>query len=299
MTVSDVLARVFRRGKAPLPHLDYNVTEHCNLTCVGCDHDSPAAPAKMVDVEVFRKDLIAFRDVGRVRELRILGGEPLLHNKLVELLQIARSVGLADKVVVFTNGVLLGRAPEGFFDEVDVLYISKYPGVTVGLPLEELVRKSRQHKFKLHVLNGDTFVERLIDVEITDKERVANIYKTCTIAKNCHTLHEGRFYKCSVAPFFERRLGKLGQAIPEDTIRDSIAIPGDGDTAGRVDAYLKNTTPLAACRWCLGSTGEEMPNTQARARPLQRRADNFEPPRFSRARHQAARIVARARRAMR
>lgn len=129
MAVSEILTRVFQRGPAPLPHLDYNVTEHCNLTCVGCDHDSPNAPPKMVDLEVFRKDLIAFRSAGRVRE-------------------------------------------------------------------------------------------------------------------------------------------------------------------------LKDTTPLAACRWCLGSTGQEMPNTQTRARPLQRRMDDFVPPRFPRARRQAKRFAARVRRAL-
>ncbi len=211
----------------------------------------------------------------------------------------ARSVGVADKIVVFTNGVLLGRAPDGFFDAVDALYISKYPGVVVGLPRAELVRKSRKHNFKLSILNCDTFVERLIDTEITDKARVARIYQTCTIAKNCHTLHEGRFYKCSVAPFFARRLTKLGQAVPQDIATDSIAIHGDGGDAARVQAYLKDTTPLAACRWCLGSTGQEMPNSQARLRPLQRRGDDINPPRFRRARRYAARLTAGVRRALR
>ena len=95
MAVSDMVSWVIGRGPAALAHLDYNVTEHCNLTCVGCDHDSPAAPPRMVDVETFRKDLVAFKSASRVRELRILGGEPLLHSRLVELLQIARCRGAA------------------------------------------------------------------------------------------------------------------------------------------------------------------------------------------------------------
>ena len=117
------------------------------------------------------------------------------------------------------------------------------------------------------------------------------------MAKNCHSLYEGGFYKCSVAPFLPARLERLGQRVP-DTSGDSVQVTGAGEVAASIRSYLADTTPLVACRWCLGSGGELMPNTQARPRPPQHRADDFVPQRFGRARFHAERVIARLRRAV-
>ena len=53
------------------------------------------------------RDLAVARDVLRPRYFKLVGGEPLLHPRLPELLDVARASGIAEVYSVTTNGVLL------------------------------------------------------------------------------------------------------------------------------------------------------------------------------------------------
>src|SRR5690348_4435511 len=93
------------------PSVEFNLTEHCNLSCYGCDHASPLLPTRLADLESFQRDLAALSEVFHSREIRLVGGEPLLHPRIVEFMRAARDSGVADSVVIYTNGVLLHRMP--------------------------------------------------------------------------------------------------------------------------------------------------------------------------------------------
>ncbi|HEY3952561.1 MAG TPA: hypothetical protein VGM53_04240, partial [Streptosporangiaceae bacterium] len=67
-----------------------NVTEHCNLRCRSCAHLSPVLPKHFVDPGSLCSDLTALSKSYRVNVLKILGGEPLLHPDLPEVLLAAR-----------------------------------------------------------------------------------------------------------------------------------------------------------------------------------------------------------------
>ncbi|HEY1452878.1 MAG TPA: hypothetical protein VGF57_05390, partial [Roseiarcus sp.] len=102
--------------EAPLRKLtrrsfDFNLTEHCNLSCCECDHASPLLASKFASVESFSWDLEALARVFHSKQIRILGGEPLLHPQLTGFLTEARRIGVADSIVLITNGVLLHQAP--------------------------------------------------------------------------------------------------------------------------------------------------------------------------------------------
>jgi hypothetical protein len=55
------------------PSFDYNLTEHCNLSCCECDHASPLLPKKFASVEAFSRDLTALASIFHSRHLQILG----------------------------------------------------------------------------------------------------------------------------------------------------------------------------------------------------------------------------------
>lgn len=83
---------------------NYYVTYRCNSRCIFCDiwknkkyHEIPDA-----DIFQFKKNLQELRRIG-VRFVDFTGGEPLLYNNLVDVLQFARSLGFFTSVT--TNGI--------------------------------------------------------------------------------------------------------------------------------------------------------------------------------------------------
>jgi len=108
-----------RKGKIHRRSVEYNLTEHCNLRCRGCGHASPLLPEKFASLAAFRADLEALAEAFHSDELRIVGGEPLLHPQLLDFLREARRINVADRIVLYTNGVLLYKASVELWQLVD------------------------------------------------------------------------------------------------------------------------------------------------------------------------------------
>src|SRR4051812_37795747 len=76
-------------GRVQTRALEYHIVDHCNLHCDQCCSFSPILPKWACDPETFRKDLLKIKTALAPQFLKIVGGEPLLHPRLVELLTIA------------------------------------------------------------------------------------------------------------------------------------------------------------------------------------------------------------------
>jgi MoaA/NifB/PqqE/SkfB family radical SAM enzyme len=81
------------------------VTDDCNLTCTYCDEYTPGAP--IVPLEQLKARIDRLDALG-VQVYDFLGGEPLLHPGLAELIRHVKSKrGGANHVAVITNAFLL------------------------------------------------------------------------------------------------------------------------------------------------------------------------------------------------
>src|SRR5947209_7095120 len=89
--------------------LELNPVEHCNLSCRSCSHLSPLQPRHYVDPDDLTRDLKILSAHYHARWVRVVGGEPLLHPQLDRILTAVRTSGVADRIVVVTNGILLPR----------------------------------------------------------------------------------------------------------------------------------------------------------------------------------------------
>ncbi|MBR5637205.1 MAG: hypothetical protein IKW81_09780, partial [Pseudobutyrivibrio sp.] len=67
-----------------LPYLEYHVADHCNLNCSSCVHFSPLVKEPtFTDFDKLECDLMQLkRKVHYFDAIRILGGEPLLNDRL-------------------------------------------------------------------------------------------------------------------------------------------------------------------------------------------------------------------------
>jgi organic radical activating enzyme len=247
--------------------VEVNLTAHCNLSCYGCDHASPARDEGYLDLDVLKADLAALSEVYHVFEFFLTGGEPLLHPRLLDVIDTIRDSGIADRIAVVTNGVLLHRAPAGIWDRIDKIWVSLYPGVKRKLSNEEIRGQARRSGVLLNLKVTDSFTDKLVHAENEDPELVRSIYSTCTLRTSCHTIHEGRFYKCSPSPFVPEWVRRVGGGSV-DFSGDGIPLRDNPDLRNQLEAYLRNEEPLSACRYCLGAVGKELPARQMNKRAV-------------------------------
>src|SRR5882762_3474115 len=100
-------------GKVINPHsLEINVTLHCNMRCKSCAHLSPLFRREYIDATETHATLAVLAKNYHASYVKIIGGEPLLHPNIVEVISAVRASGVSDAIQVVTNGTLLARAPD-------------------------------------------------------------------------------------------------------------------------------------------------------------------------------------------
>lgn len=244
--------------------VEYNLAEHCNLSCYGCDHASPLLPKRFASLDEFVRDLSALATVFHAGELRLVGGEPLLHPQLVDFLHEARRSGVADRLVVYTNGALLHRMPVAFWEGVDDLRLSLYESVTLPLSVEACALICRDHgiRFEADAKHG-RFQRSLLNQRMEEPGLVRQVFERCEMARGlaCHAIHEGRFYLCPVAPFQRARLSLLGIDF-DNRETDGVRLHDNPHLREELARALAATEPLKACDFCLGTCAPWAPQRQ-------------------------------------
>src|SRR5688572_27287640 len=94
---------------------EYNIVEHCNLRCAGCDHASPLLPKTFLSLVDFEKDLLALKHTARIGTFKLLGGESTLHPQIIQLILKVKSLDFTETVCVITNGTVLHKMDDRFW----------------------------------------------------------------------------------------------------------------------------------------------------------------------------------------
>lgn len=225
--------------------IEINITRHCNNRCAGCNHASPFVVPYYMSPEVLRRDLALLKPLLHVGPLMLQGGEPLLHPDIIALLQIIADAEVSQYCGVLTNGRLLPRMPEVFWqtlgDRHMQLRISVYPNLPADVvPLAQ--EKARYYGFSLQPTAIPTFnpIFRLND---------GSSYGHCPW-KRCLTVHEGYFYLCPLSAFFPSQFMRL----PVTT--DGIPLEGLSEPVLR--EFLNRLEPLESCHICTGTSAPEV-----------------------------------------
>jgi organic radical activating enzyme len=256
-------APAHRPPKIWRPSVEVNVTEHCNLSCYGCNHASPVLTEEFLSVDAFIADFEALTEVFHSDELRFVGGEPLLHPQLPRILSEAKRIGVADRMVLYTNGVLLHRMERGVWELLDEIRVSAYPGVTRRLSEEDCAASAKRYGVRLEITHIGHFRQTLLNQRIENDQLVASIYRDCKEKGewSCHILRHGKFYKCPIAAVTGERLRMLGVEFHEHP-GDAVHVTGNPNLREDLRSYLADERPLAACAYCLGTSGPSVPHRQ-------------------------------------
>jgi organic radical activating enzyme len=256
-------------AKAPVRKIrrrtvEYSLTEHCNLSCYNCDHASPLLDTKFASLEEFSRDVRALAKVMDLQVLTLIGGEPLLHPQILDFIRIGRESGIAEKIVIRTNGVLLHTMPDEFWQLIDILRISLYPGVKQRLSKEDLKAKCERFSVDCDVYERIAQFDRtVINTAIKDPTLVRGIFRECKMAHEweCLSLHDGMLFRCSVAPFMDKRLKRLGIDF-DSNATDGVRVADNPRLYEEVEAALTTRDPLKACTYCLGKSGPVLEHRQ-------------------------------------
>jgi hypothetical protein len=254
-------------GRVLTRSLEAHVVDHCNLTCAGCCSLSPHLPRWELDPATLERDLARARRVLQPQIFKLVGGEPLLHPRLVDLARVVRRSGIAPRISITTNGLLLERTPDALWIEIDALTISRYP--TPVLPAEAvraITARAARFGVALNWKEQSSFVVMDRPARSDDDRENRAVFADCWLRERCHLLHEGRFYTCTRPPHLSALPGG-----PGDLTGDGLLIHDGAGLAAELLAYLTRTEPLTACRHCFGGAARLQPHrlltlTELRAR---------------------------------
>lgn len=199
MNFSQFIWKLYRLLKDDIA-LEIHLADHCNLNCACCTHYSPLASETFLNIEELRKDLEEIKKHNAISffsEIRLLGGEPLLHGELPRIIDCVRSFFPKKKIVLVTNGILLNKINSDFIETCKknkvIIGVTRYP---VKLNIEETVKN---------------YVEKGLDCRIYgDRTGQAAFYQS-KLSKNssskwrnfiecfdsrCMQLSDGKIFSC-------------------------------------------------------------------------------------------------------
>lgn len=232
--------------------LDLSVTEKCSLRCKDCAHFMPyyEKPQHVSKEALF--DYIdridAIFDV--IQSLDLLGGEPLIHHDIYEIIAYAQTKESIENVRVITNGTILPN-----IDELKKLNPKK---LTFAISdYGDLSTKSDMISNMCDTIGIANFCAPM--TEWTDSSNMArqhrsieelrNLYTWC-YAGVCYNVTDGKLFHCAFASNTYRL-----QSIPSKALEYVDLM----DTKKSVDALKKEVTDylygieyLKACDYCKG-----------------------------------------------
>ena len=242
---------------AARPYLDIQVCDHCNLRCAGCLHFAPLAKERFLDLETYRRDLDLLASVegveGFFRGVELMGGEPLLHPQIAEVVRTTRVCLPHESIALCTNGLLLRRMDGAFWDalvECDVtLGLSPYP---IKLDYEELAAFARTKGVRVMLAGDVTGMDRgkesFIRLALSPEGdcEPGRSFTACPFGGCYLQLSQGAIWPCQVAAHhgaFAQRFGYGMHAEPDD------ALPlAPLRSAGQIEDFRRRSHPM--CRYC-------------------------------------------------
>lgn len=236
-----------------IERLEIDAAKSCNLSCTACNHLSPLFKKGFADPLLLAQDLGRLASHLHAKTVRVLGGEPLLHPKIVAVLEAIRESGIGDRLTVVTNGIMLEQMAAAFWDQVDLVDVSLYPGVVLHAPT------LAAHPEKVRIRSCDSFYETFSLLKNEDPSLVRKIVDRCKVLDYCFGVVDGMFYRCMRAAY-------ISEKVPHPELTptcDGLRIDGP-DLGTRLEEYLSPGRVLASCSFCTGTDGQRFGHSETR-----------------------------------
>jgi hypothetical protein len=228
---------------------EVSVCDHCNLNCVSCEHFSPIADEAYLDIEKYEKDCARLSGLvnGEIGWLHLMGGEPLLHPRLNEIMEISRKYFREGHIELVSNGILLLKQNEAFWkicrkNEIGVA-VTQYP---IKLNHKAIERKATEYgvKFRYYFIGHKTMHKKPLD--LSGKQNVGDNIKLCHMFNTCVQLIDGKLYTCiemAYIKYFNKYFNK-NLCINDNDIIDIYKIKT------KEEIFERLAQPVSFCKYC-------------------------------------------------
>ena len=228
----------------------YEIVHHCNLNCKGCDHCAPIAEEEYVDIKTYKKDLEQMKKhFDFIGSIGIMGGEPLLHPKLNEIIKITRKILKHTEILIFTNAIELKNQPKIFWEtmkkEKALIVITKY---NLNINYSEIEQIAKQYRVIILYENERKIKNEFHKICYNEQgtEDIEQSHRNCFHRQFCTTLENGKLYKCPIIPA-SRHFNTFFNKNIEVTDEDSINIH---TKLKKEEIYNYFNKPINFCRYC-------------------------------------------------
>lgn len=238
-----------RLKKMPL-HLEFIVTDYCNLNCRGCTHYSPLARKEFAAPDDLKRDIA---HLGRVcgedvREVYLIGGETLLYPDLVDAMDALRAAFPTQGLCIFTNGLILGRMDDEFWSSARrngaIIAITRYP---VKFDYDEVEALCVSKGVEVQVFGDrtrtDSFFRFALDPS-GSQNRYLSHFKCYN--RGCVSVVDGYVYPCSISACVKHLNRGAGTSF-EHREGDRIAV-GEIKNAAQIRRLRDHAVPF--CSYC-------------------------------------------------
>lgn len=253
--------------------VDIILTEKCSLKCRDCAnlmqfYEKPIN----LEMETLKKEIDDITALAHeINEIRIIGGEPLVHKQFGAISAYAASKENVAKVVIYTNGTIVGADEQWRLliphtNKVFVM-VTSYGALSRNIQKLEARLSALGVEYNVQDAYGWTECGDISRFDRDFEERKA-VFRNCC-ARHFTTYTDGKLFRCP----FAANAYRLG-AVPDDAhyyvdISDSSVHNINLLAKKRSEAkyYLRDIEVLSACDFCRGRTygdPEIVPGIQVR-----------------------------------
>ena len=243
-----------RENYYELSRLDFMITERCSLKCRECLNlmQYYQRPQNYSLAELKESIQIVLEKVDGIREMRVLGGEPLMNPEFYEICTYLCSLNNIFNIIIFTNATipLNDEKMKNIDSNKVIFYISDY-----GIERQQInvyQKKMDLNKKKYYIMDYTTNdwikhsnFKRIDLVEKSAKE----LYKRCN-GRNCPVLMKKKLFVCE----YLANATNIS-AIPNDKL-DYIYVSNSCNKE-EIRQYFSDDTPKPGCYYCARWVSEE------------------------------------------
>lgn len=231
--------------------VEYYINLKCNLNCAGCAAFSPLVSENdFKSLEKIKEDFKKFNILVKdnISSLVILGGEPLLHPNINDIIIYFSELFPDTKLEIITNGIMIPKMDDEFFELVKskvLLYVTEYLRALDYSKIYNILKErgidymiwGPKYKF------GHQYLRE-------NKEDI----KRCWYRDNIFLLNDNKIYTCTEIAFFEIFNKKFkGEHNLEISEEDYI----DLDEIDSYEELMKKREKIPSfCNYCDGQDKE-------------------------------------------